>query len=53
MEILEEIDRYVISPLLKCGKDLEITVQADHATSSVTGRHLDRPVEVVTYVLNK
>ena len=53
VEILEEIDRYVISPLLKCGKDLEITVQADHATSSVTGRHLDRPVEVVTYVLNK
>ena len=26
-------------------------IQSDHATSSVTGRHLDKPVEVITYVM--
>ncbi|MDE7345503.1 MAG: hypothetical protein K2N48_02045 [Muribaculaceae bacterium] len=51
VEILEEIDRQIISPILKCGRELEIVVQSDHATSSVTGRHLDQPVEVITYVL--
>ena len=49
VEILEKVDRQIISPILKCGGDLEIVVQSDHATSSVTGRHLDRPVEVTTY----
>ncbi|MDE5585680.1 MAG: hypothetical protein K2I92_04960, partial [Muribaculaceae bacterium] len=51
VEILEKIDRHVITPILKCGKELEIVVQADHATSSVTGRHLNQPVEVITYEL--
>ena len=51
VEILEKIDRNIISPILKCGMDLEVVVQADHATSSVTGRHLDQPVEVTTYEL--
>ena len=51
VEILEKIDRHIITPILKSGKALEIVVQADHATSSVTGRHLDLPVEVTTYEL--
>ena len=51
VEVLEKIDENIIVPMLKCGWNLEITVQADHATSSVTGRHLDLPVEVTTYLL--
>lgn len=47
--ILEDVDRFILSPLLTCGLDLEVTVQSDHATSSTTGRHLDNPVEVITY----
>lgn len=50
VDILENIDRFIISPLLKNDMELEITVQSDHATSSVTGHHLDLPVEVITYV---
>ena len=51
IQVLEKIDRFIIAPLLKYGKDLEIVVQSDHATSSVTGRHLDKSVEVITYVM--
>ena len=51
IQILEKIDRFIIAPILKYSKDLEIVVQSDHATSSVTGRHLDKPVEVITYVM--
>ena len=31
--------------------NLEITVQSDHGTSSISGLHLDTPVEVVRYIL--
>lgn len=53
VKILEEIDKNIISPILKYGRDLEIVVQPDHATSSVTGRHLDKPVEVTTYIMKR
>ena len=49
IKILEDVDRFILSPLLKCGFDMEITVQSDHATSSASGQHLDSPVEVITY----
>ena len=48
--MLERIDRDIITPLLKSGMDIELTVQADHGTSSLTGRHLDCMVERVTYI---
>lgn len=49
-EILEKIDRLVLSPLLAGGAEgVRITVQADHATSSVSGKHLNCPVEVIDY----
>lgn len=49
VEVLETIDRQILSPLLEKNLDIEITVQADHATSSLTGKHLNSPVKVVTY----
>ncbi len=52
VRILEDIDRELLSPLLNVNIDLEITVQSDHATSSLTGLHLDTPVEVVVYTIN-
>lgn len=48
--VLEAIDRLVIAPLLHLRGNVAITVQADHAASSVTGRHLDIPVESVTFL---
>ncbi len=53
IEILEKIDRLVIGPLLGLPMEVEITVQADHATSSITGKHLDSCVDVVTYKSKK
>lgn len=47
--ILEEIDRCILRPLLQRGKDLQITLRADHATSSRSGKHLSDPVEVITF----
>lgn len=52
IEVLETIDRLILSPLLEQHLDIEIRVQADHATSSITGRHLNLPVKVITYRLN-
>lgn len=48
-EILEKIDKLVLAPLLKLPYDIDVTVQSDHATSSLTGLHLTNPVEVVKY----
>lgn len=48
VRILEDIDRDIISVLLESGIDAELTVQADHGTSSLTGCHLCAPVERVT-----
>ena len=45
-------DRELLMPLLKEKINLEITVQSDHGTSSITGLHLDIPVEVVKYRIN-
>lgn len=49
-DVLEKIDRLVLTPLLNLPFNLDITVQSDHATSSITGRHLSNPVEVVKYL---
>lgn len=49
IRILEDIDSYVLTPLLKYDGNLQITVQADHATSSLTGNHLSTPVNVITF----
>lgn len=49
--ILEEIDRRLLSPLLNQKINLDITVQSDHVTSSLSGQHLDWPVEVIQYKL--
>lgn len=49
VRILEDIDREILTPLLGVDLNLEITVQSDHATSSVSGLHLGCPVEVVKY----
>ncbi len=40
-----------VSPLMECGRDLKIAVQSDHATSSASRQHLDKPVEVTTYLM--
>lgn len=53
VHILEEIDRKILSPLLKLHINLNITVQSDHVTSSLSGQHLDWPVEVIQYKLRK
>lgn len=52
VRVLEEIDRELLAPLLETEINMEITVQSDHGTSSVTGKHLDSPVEVVKYRIN-
>ena len=52
VKVLEDIDRELLMPLLKEKINLEITVQSDHGTSSITGLHLDIPVEVVKYRIN-
>lgn len=52
INILEDIDRLILTPLLYRKERLHITVQSDHATSSLTGRHLNIPVAVVDYNLN-
>ena len=51
--VLEEIDRKILAPLLKANINLEITIQSDHATSSISGKHLDCPVEVIKYTTKK
>lgn len=53
VRILEDIDRELLAPLLKEKIDLEVTLQSDHATSSITGMHLDCPVEVIKFKLDK
>lgn len=53
VEILEKIDRLILNPLLAHKGELRITVQADHATSSLTGQHLSIPVNVVNYIKNR
>jgi 2,3-bisphosphoglycerate-independent phosphoglycerate mutase len=53
VEILEKIDRLILNPLLSYRGELRITVQADHATSSLTGQHLSIPVNVVNYIKNR
>lgn len=49
VEILEQIDSHVLAPLLTCREEFHVTVMADHATSSLTGKHLAVPVEVVDF----
>ena len=51
VRVLEDIDRKLLMPLLKEKINLGITVQSDHGTSSISGLHLDTPVEVVRYKL--
>lgn len=54
VRILETIDRLVLSPLLtKRTGVLQITVQGDHATSSLSGKHLSSPVTVINYTKNE
>lgn len=45
VRILEDIDRLILTPLLREEINVDVTVQADHVTSSISGRHLDWPVE--------
>lgn len=49
VEILEQIDSHILAPLLNYKGELHITVQSDHATSSLTGKHLASPVNVVDF----
>lgn len=49
MKFLEKIDREVFLSLLKNFHNIEIRIQADHATSSLTGKHLQQDVEIVEY----
>lgn len=51
VRVLEDIDRELLMSMLKEKINLEITVQSDHGTSSISGLHLDTPVEVVRYIL--
>lgn len=51
VHILEEIDRRLLSPLLNQKINMDVTVQSDHVTSSLSGQHLDWPVEVIQYKL--
>lgn len=51
VRILEEIDRRLLVPLLSKNTNLDVTIQSDHVTSSLSGQHLDWPVEVVQYKL--
>ena len=51
VRILEEIDRKLLSHLLNQNINLDITVQSDHVTSSLSGQHHDWPVEVIKYKL--
>ena len=53
IEILEKIDKFVLSPLFDLNFNLNIKIQSDHATSSITGQHLDIPVEKVEYNIIK
>lgn len=46
---LEKIDREVFSSLVKDFSGITIRVQADHATSSLTGKHLMQEIEVIEY----
>lgn len=52
VRILEDIDRKLLTPLLREASNIEVTVQSDHATSSLTGLHLDVPVEVIKYKID-
>ncbi len=52
IKILQDIDNRVLRSLLKLSLPLQITVQSDHATSSVTGCHLAIPVEQIVYDLH-
>lgn len=52
VRILEDIDREILAPLLAMKINIEITLQSDHATSSISGLHLDSPVEVVKYTIS-
>ncbi len=52
VSVLEDIDRELLAPLLKENIELEVTVQSDHATSSLSGMHLDCPVEVVKFKID-
>lgn len=52
VQVLEDIDRKLLAPLLKENLDLEVTLQSDHATSSLSGMHLDCPVEVVKFKID-
>lgn len=49
MNIMERIDNEILMPILQHTHNIKIRVQSDHATSSLTGRHLSIPVEVVEY----
>jgi len=49
VRILEDIDRQILTPLLREEINVDVTVQADHVTSSISGRHLDWPVEVTQF----
>lgn len=40
IKILEKISNDLFQPLLKKSGILKITIQADHGTSSLTGKHL-------------
>lgn len=53
VKVLEDIDSQLLDPILEEKMDLEITIQSDHGTSSITGRHLDAPVEVIKYKCRK
>lgn len=51
VRILETIDKSVLKPLLTSRTGgLQITVQADHATSTLSGKHLSNPVRVINYI---
>ncbi|MDE6543583.1 MAG: hypothetical protein K2K76_06420, partial [Muribaculaceae bacterium] len=52
-EVLETIDRLILQPIIESDIEMEVRVQSDHATSSITGQHLDVPIEVVKYSVNR
>lgn len=53
LKFLEKIDSEVLQPLLEKANDVKIRVRADHATSSLSGRHLAIPVEVTEFTVVK
>ena len=52
-EVLETIDRLILQPIIESDIEMEVRVQSDHATSSITGQHLDVPIEVIKYNVRK